>query len=917
MKILKKILSGFFWAGLTQEEYNCIRNDFKRANERILLWMSVSTAFTMATLGVASLFLPGFRGALPVYTVIFFINIVIFILTKIIGAKNVDAIQALAYVFSATVYAFAIYIGAFKLTNTQSVAFIVAIVSMPLAFSERPIFSAVMAWMFSIVYLAIARYTKPATIWTADMYNIISYSFSGLILNLLLNKFKTSSMLSEYHRNMTNELLERKTSEYQAIHVALKSGDWRVDLSPDGTIAGYEWSNESCRLYGYRDAEDMPKGFGTWFDMIVEEDRDKMYREFHEIIDDVHNERNMDIEYRVVKKDGMTGWFRSVGRLMRDDDGKPKTIWGVVIDIDEEKRARDDVVRELAVVEALSRDYRDVFIINLDQDRSVTVKTNGKMVDDFVSHVRKYDGTWERYVSKFVHPDDAERVLKVFERENVEKELKKNGEIVCNYRVLLDKEIYHLQVKYIYVPKTDVYDSFIVSGYRGIDDIIAAEEEYNRNLQAAISEVNATKETLSVLEIDDLTGLYTRQAFLKRAADTLIRNSAVEYNLLITDFEDFKIINDQYGTKVGDDLLKWYGGYLKDTVDESTLVGRYAGDQFAILARKDVMDERKVGLSATVGTIQPPLLPAVVVKAGIYENIKHDQAITVLCDRAHMALKSIKHQYGKNVAVYDEKVKKHMEMQRHIELGMHKAIDDEQFRVFYQPKHNSKTGELVGAEALIRWEHPDYGFMSPSEFIPLFEKSGFVTEADCYVWEHTCENLKKWKEKGLDLVPISVNASRMDFLHKDFLDRLDDAVCRNEVSKELLHIEVTETIMTEEIEPLVETLTAFKKKGYKIELDDFGVGYSSLNILSTLPIDVVKLDMSFMRQFKDIKKSKILAACIELAKNLGLKTISEGVETKEQIEMLNGMGIDSVQGYYYSKPLPEEEFAQYLEKYKK
>lgn len=422
---------------------------------------------------------------------------------------------------------------------------------------------------------------------------------------------------------------------------------------------------------------------------------------------------------------------------------------------------------------------------------------------------------------------------------------------------------------------------------------------------------------LKIAERDNLTGVYTRLSFFQKAEYLLQSNPDEQYDLMLSDIVDFKSINDTYGVTTGDKILQWSGNFIQGKIPEDALAGRYGGDQFVILATHDFISsvaaaEMNFNLSHI---IEESGLPRAIIKFGIYENITHAKSIISACDKAHIALNSIKHQYGKYIAYYDDTLRRSLDIEHKIENGMHEALISNQFKVYYQPKHNAVNGQLIGAEALIRWVHPEYGFMSPADFIPLFEKNGFIVEADFYVWRHTCENLSKWKRAGLNVVPVSVNASKLTFAQKNLLDYLTSITSDNDISSDLLHIEITETLMTDDIDSLVEKLEAIKSQGHQIELDDFGSGYSSINLLSALPLDVVKLDMSFMRQFGDVKRSKVLAACIKLAKELGYKTISEGVEHKEQSDLLSVLGVDAIQGYYYSKPLPEEEFEEYIKKY--
>lgn len=420
---------------------------------------------------------------------------------------------------------------------------------------------------------------------------------------------------------------------------------------------------------------------------------------------------------------------------------------------------------------------------------------------------------------------------------------------------------------------------------------------------------------LDVMEMDELTGVYTRQAFCHHAEVLLKRNPDTVYDLVISDIEDFKMINERYGMHVGDEILRGIGRELKKGMEHGVLTGRYNGDQFvSLMEHNEHIDEQELLLFCRTMLDNTPMRN-LVTKFGIYDDVDHAAPVTVLCDRALMALRTIKHQYGKSCAKFDEELLHKVTQQQNIELDMHTALREEQFKVYYQPKHDVKSGALVGAEALIRWIHPEYGFMSPGEFIPLFEKNGFITEADTFVWKKTCENLRKWIDKGLSVVPVSVNASKLDFQQPGFVERISEPVEEYRISPDFLHIEVTESLFADNIGELVNLLKQVRKAGFQVELDDFGTGYSSLNTLGTLPLDVVKLEMSFMRQIHEERRLRVLSACINLAKSLSLKTVAEGVESDEQLSLLQTLGADVVQGFYYSRPIPADEFEEYLTKH--
>ena len=423
-------------------------------------------------------------------------------------------------------------------------------------------------------------------------------------------------------------------------------------------------------------------------------------------------------------------------------------------------------------------------------------------------------------------------------------------------------------------------------------------------------------ETGIVSDIDEVTGLFNRFAFF-RVADTILEdNPDDEFVIYISEVDGIKGYNEKNGKEAGDALLRTIGEYMRNIGDECLAAGRFAGDQFVSLFRKDEkLNSRLLELNVNEAYSffkGDAGIDKLRIRCAIYEYIEHGIPISETCDRALLALQTIRGKYGKTIVHYEASVLSEHRKKERIEDSMKEALEQNQFRVFYQPKHDVNTGELTGAEALIRWVHPDFGFMSPGEFIPVFEQNGFISEVDNFVWNRTCQNLNRWINKGLKVVPISINASKIDFMKPDFFDNLHRASTEMNVPPQLLHIEVTESLFTDQMDELVEILTKCQKNGYKIELDDFGSGYSSLNTLSVLPLDIVKMDMSLVKAITNFKNMRVFSACINLAKSLGLKTVSEGVETNEQMWTIRELGGDAIQGYLYSKPLSEDDFEKYL-----
>lgn len=545
--------------------------------------------------------------------------------------------------------------------------------------------------------------------------------------------------------------------------------------------------------------------------------------------------------------------------------------------------------------ECLCREFQSVWLID-SKDYTMSVYASNEDASipgaiGIVEEMNSYPIAKDWYIDNCIMEKDRERVRKMTQIEYLLPRISKDKSFFIEYSRIGGGNINYNQLCFSKIESENENFDYIILGFRDID---------------------IRKRS----EIDDLTGLYTRQIFFMKADEMLEAFPNERFDLIISDIVDFKKINENYGVDVADNILRWIGGFLAPAMSDELIIGRYGGDQIVMMGNKQAIEKVAHGrVSTYLQEEKNNGLPDIVTKFGIYEDISHTASIISSCDKAHMALNSIKYHYEKIVAHYDDKLREEMETHRKIENSMHESLKNEDFKVYYQPKHDAVTGKLVGAEALVRWIHPEYGFMSPADFIPLFEHNGFVVEVDNYVFERTCKNIKRWKDKGLNIVPVSVNASKLTFSQDGLLARMQKSVMDNGISPKNIHIEITETLMTEDVDELIRKLTAIRSLGYKIELDDFGAGYSSINILSALPLDIVKLDMSFMKQFGDEKRAKVLVACINLAKELGYKTVSEGVETKEQNDMLGFLGVNYIQGYFYSKPMPEDEFEEYIKEH--
>lgn len=426
-----------------------------------------------------------------------------------------------------------------------------------------------------------------------------------------------------------------------------------------------------------------------------------------------------------------------------------------------------------------------------------------------------------------------------------------------------------------------------------------------------------TAAMINQVQYDRLTGLYNKTFFCQRTKELMARYPEQDFDLICSDVENFKLINDVLGNKAGDDLLREIADCCRAYAGANSVCGRLNSDRFVCLVEsgRTYSDEVFLHLSKKIGLLSNN--KSVDIKWGIYAIEERDLPVEQMCDRAMLAVQSIKGKYGCYYAIYNNSLRDKLLRQQAIIDSMESALKEGQFQVYFQPKYRIRDDHLAGAEALARWTHPQWGMLSPAEFIPLFEKNGFITKLDQFVWEEVCRKLKAWEKWGYSDFSVSVNVSRADIYSVDIADLLISIVQKYELAPERLHLEITESAYTENSKQLIEVVSRLRELGFIIEMDDFGSGYSSLNMLNQMPIDVLKLDMKFIQSetAKPLERG-ILQFVIDLARRMRLSVVAEGVETREQLDRLLEVDCDYVQGYYFARPMPREEFEQFLEKEK-
>lgn len=428
--------------------------------------------------------------------------------------------------------------------------------------------------------------------------------------------------------------------------------------------------------------------------------------------------------------------------------------------------------------------------------------------------------------------------------------------------------------------------------------------------EASIAKEKVIKRQREIYNVthDKLTGLYTKEALFEKIRDSIAKHPDVNYWIAYFDIKDFKIVNDIFGSDMGDSVLLKVATWLRENSTKEWVFGRLGGDDFGIClpagdANLQHLERRFTRYVISNGSIEHRIL----MHMGIYKITERDIDVSIMFDRAQLALASVKNEYNKHIAFYDDKMRDQVMWDQMISAQIEKAIEEKQVHPYLQPIVDC-DGKIIGAEALIRWDHPKEGFLQPETFIPTFERNGMIADLDKYIWRSACEILSTWTGKKSNLF-ISINISPKDFLFMDVFAEINALIKEFKIEPSRLRIEITETVMMTEVENRMAILNRFRESGFIVEMDDFGSGYSSLNQLKDMPLDVLKIDMKFLSSSKNSQKAEIiLRNVLKLSGDLGLSSLTEGVETEDQYNMLSQMGCNLFQGYFFAKPMAVNEF---------
>ena len=691
------------------------------------------------------------------------------------------------------------------------------------------------------------------------------------------------SPMTEQRLTEAEQYLRDSEAQYRSIFENAQEGIYQT--TPDG---GYLKVNPSlARIYGYDDPEALISGLtDIAAQLYVDTTARDLFKHLMERDGRVH-----DFEAQIRRRDGSIIWITENARCVRDDHGRVRYYEGTVEDITDRKRAEEEI-RLLAKVFESSAEG----IALICRDR----------------RVEAVNPAWATLTGCQPEAVRGQRLVLAapgqHEKGTVDRALQQvdslghwSGELIC---ARVDGAPFPAEIT--------------ITAVRDPAGLLT-------HYVVALSDISRRKEDEQHIrfhaDYDTLTRLPNRRMVLDRLAEAMKANTAKGGRgcLLFLDLDRFKAINDTYGHAAGDELLKLVGRRLRHCVRSSDTVGRLGGDEFVVLVPEagtgntGTFVAEKILYSLTEPFTLMGSEQFCIPSIGIAYFPDHGDTVEELLRNADTAMYHAKQEADRHYWVYDPAMASRSLEQVNLENDLRMALARGELELFYQPKVEAGTLRLVGAEALVRWRHPTLGLVSPAQFIPLAEETGLILSIGRWVLRRAALQLVRWQVQGLNLPSVSVNVSARQFADRLFLETVQQTLADTAIAPEQLDLEVTESVMSGDVEKAIATLTALKNMGVTLSMDDFGTGYSSLNYLRTFPIDTLKIDQTFVRDVTGSQKDAAIATTIiTLARNLQFSVVAEGVETEGQAEFLIRQGCDVFQGYWISRPLPPSEFGAWM-----
>ncbi len=503
-----------------------------------------------------------------------------------------------------------------------------------------------------------------------------------------------------------------------------------------------------------------------------------------------------------------------------------------------------------------------------------------------------------------IHPEDRDRFVAFWDFDTLLERIDRaGGALRGEFRKRLCADGWGWVAQTIVsVKRGDGGETVVMCFVADIDEIVRVREAYDKN-----------EEIRQLKERDRLTGLYNASTFYAKCGERVAGSPSTAFEIAYLDIEHFKLYNEWYGSEAGDAMLKTIAESIASLVRaHDGIAGYLGGDDFVMLLPQGSVSEagietllQRQPLEAEDALGFQPVIGMCSLEAG------GGSAITA-CDHAMLAMNSAKGNFAKRIARYEASMSEEMEDETKTLMEVRQALKNREFVLHWQPQCSTRTGRIVGLEALVRWQHPERGLVLPGAFIPVLEHAGFIANLDLYVWEEACRSIRSWVDRGGEAVPVSVNISRADLYAIDVVEALENLVERFGIERHLLELEITESAYAED-KRMAEAVNRLKELGFTILMDDFGSGYSSLNMLRDINVDVIKIDMDFLNREGNLQRGEsILEAIVSMARLMDLRIIAEGAETEEQVEFLRSIGCDYAQGYYFYRPMSTEALEELL-----
>ncbi len=580
-------------------------------------------------------------------------------------------------------------------------------------------------------------------------------------------------------------------------------------------------------------------------------------------------------------------WHQLTTEAAIDPDTGELQVFAAFADIDKEVRL------EYVVSRILENEYEFLCQIDLRTGRIIPVGKNSEaqMPDDGV--VISYPDTFRVALKRLIPAEYYEEGIDALSLERIVEELKTKQTYSCMFPVKTDDGMGERICRWSSEYADDIRSTILLR---------------RRNISAFLD-----------YGFDSLTGVMNRNGFCRTVRNELRANGNRRYYLIEMDFDGFKLINEEQGYDEGNRFLRSFGANIRQiarSIGRGSCVGHFEADHFVFLLPADVgMSPEELYERLAILIRKNPVAYRVKLRMGVYRVDNPALDVAFMCDCVSIAHKDAKGRFAEYIRYYTADLRDKMLDEQILVSEMQHALETEQFEIWFQPQVNhDANGSLIGAEALVRWKHPERGMISPAVFIPIFEQNGFIYELDKYVWDHTCRYIRSLMDQGIRPMPISVNVSRLDILQSDFMDTIVSIVEKNNVPFELLHLEITESAFTEAADTVVDTVRRLVERSFTVAIDDFGSGYSSLSMIKSVPAQILKLDMRFFQTHDEARRNEcIIESIIRMSKMLGMAVLAEGVEHVEQADFLRSVGCNYIQGFLYSKPLPYSEFIGYTQ----